>query len=135
MFVIPLRVSIANRDGSNQGLIVQKSDGGFMYSTTDLAAMKYRTSVDRAERILYVTDVGQAFHFEQVFQVGRRAGFVSDSVALEHVPFGLVLGEDGKKFKTRSGMGLFLLCSLFARVSLVSEMLNAVLTAFCGAVL
>ncbi|KAJ8901811.1 hypothetical protein NDN08_004016 [Rhodosorus marinus] len=94
---------IANRDGSSQGLIVQKSDGGFMYSTTDLAAMRYRADVDRAERILYVTDVGQAFHFEQVFQVARRAGFVSDTVSLEHVPFGLVLGEDGKKFKTRSG--------------------------------
>lgn len=92
-----------SRDGSPQPVIVQKSDGGYLYATTDLAAMKYRTGTDKAERILYVTDAGQSLHFEQVFQVARRAGFVPDSVLLEHVPFGVVQGEDGKKFKTRSG--------------------------------
>ncbi len=93
-----------NRDGTPQPLIVRKKDGGYMYSTTDLAAILYRVREDRAQRILYVTDAGQATHFAQVFQVARRAGFFDPSkVTLEHVPFGLVLGEDGKKFKTRSG--------------------------------
>ena len=84
-------------------MIVKKSDGGFMYSTTDLAALSQRVSEERADRILYVTDAGQSTHFEQVFKIGRLSGLVPPSVSLEHVPFGLVLGEDGKKFKTRSG--------------------------------
>jgi arginyl-tRNA synthetase len=92
-----------NRDGSRQPVIVQKSDGGFLYATTDLAAIQYRCNEDKADRILYVTDIGQSLHFEQVYQVARRAGLANDSVSLEHIPFGLVLGEDGKKFKTRSG--------------------------------
>lgn len=93
-----------SRDGEQeQALIVQKSDGGFMYSTTDLAAIRQRLGEEKADRVLYVTDSGQSGHFDQVFQVARRAGFVREDARLEHVPFGLVLGEDGKKFKTRSG--------------------------------
>jgi len=84
-------------------MIVRKSDGGFNYATTDLAAAKYRVSELGADRILYVTDAGQASHFQQVFDVVRRAEIVPENVRLEHVPFGLVQGEDGKKFKTRSG--------------------------------
>lgn len=91
------------RDGTKQALIVKKSDGGYMYSTTDLAAIRHRTDVEGADRVLYVVDVGQGSHFAQVFQVARRAGFLPETVRLEHVPFGLVQGEDGKKFKTRSG--------------------------------
>ena len=92
-----------NRDGEPQALIVQKSDGGYMYSTTDLAAVRQRVHEEGADRVLYVTDAGQAQHFSQVFEAARRAKLVDDGVSLEHVPFGLVLGEDGKKFKTRSG--------------------------------
>ena len=86
-------------------LIVQKSDGGFNYATTDLAAIRYRLSSDGdgAERVIYVTDAGQASHFAGVFQVAQRAGWVPAGSNLEHVPFGLVQGEDGKKLKTRSG--------------------------------
>ncbi|MCA1903800.1 MAG: arginine--tRNA ligase [Cyanobacteria bacterium KgW148] len=92
-----------NKEGETLPLIVQKSDGGYNYATTDLAALRYRINVDRADRIIYVTDSGQADHFAQVFQVARRAGWLTDAVSVVHVPFGLVLGEDGKKFKTRSG--------------------------------
>lgn len=92
-----------NKDGNPLPLIVQKSDGGYNYATTDLAAIRYRITQDLAERIIYVTDAGQANHFAQVFQVARRAGWVPDGVTLTHVPFGLVLGEDGKRLKTRSG--------------------------------
>lgn len=92
-----------NKEGNPLPLIVQKSDGGYNYATTDLAAIKYRIQEDKAERIIYVTDAGQANHFAQVFQVAKKANFVPDNVELVHVPFGLVLAEDGKKIKTRSG--------------------------------
>lgn len=92
-----------NREGNPLPLIIQKSDGGYNYATTDLAAICYRVRQDHADRLIYVTDAGQANHFAQVFQVARRAGWIPDSVEVVHVPFGLVQGEDGKKLKTRSG--------------------------------
>ena len=92
-----------NKQGEPLPLIVQKSDGGYNYATTDLAAIKYRTKQDQATRIIYVTDAGQANHFAQVFQVAIKAGYVPTNVQLTHVPFGLVLSESGKKIKTRSG--------------------------------
>lgn len=91
-----------NKDGDRLPLIVQKSDGGFNYATTDLAAIKYRVKEDGAKRIIYVTDSGQANHFAGVFQVARKAGILPEDVEVVHVPFGLVLGQDGKRFKTRS---------------------------------
>ena len=92
-----------NREGQPLPLIVQKTNGGYNYATTDLAALRYRIQEDKATRLIYVTDSGQANHFACVFQVARRAGWIPQEVELVHVPFGLVLGEDGKKFKTRSG--------------------------------
>ena len=92
-----------NKDGNPLPLIVKKSDGGYNYATTDLAALRYRIEQDGAQEIIYVTDAGQAAHFTQVFQVARRANWIPEGVKLVHVPFGLVLGEDGKKLKTRSG--------------------------------
>ena len=96
----------SNRDGTSLPLIVRKSDGGFNYATTDLAAIRHRTEFvdgEKADRVLYVTDAGQAQHFDMVFAAAKQAGFVRKGVSLEHVPFGLVQGEDGKKFATRSG--------------------------------
>lgn len=94
-------------DGKDIPLIVQKSDGGFGYASTDMAAVKHRLTQEKAEWIIYVTDVGQAVHFEMVFAAARKAGWLpADEKAkprVSHVGFGLVLGEDGKKFKTRSG--------------------------------
>ena len=90
-------------------MLIRKSDGGFNYATTDLAAIRHRVQLDptdggeKADRVLYVTDAGQSQHFEMVFAAAKKAGFVADSISLEHVPFGLVQGEDGKKFATRSG--------------------------------
>jgi arginyl-tRNA synthetase len=93
----------SNKDGQPLPLIVQKTDGGYNYATTDLAALRYRIREDRATRIIYVTDIGQSGHFTQVFQVARRANWIPETVQTTHVPFGLVMGDDGKKFKTRSG--------------------------------
>ncbi len=92
-----------NRDGDPLPLIVQKTDGGYNYATTDLAAIRYRIQTDKADRIIYITDAGQADHFAQVFQVAKLAKWIPENVEITHVPFGLVLGEDGKKIKTRSG--------------------------------
>jgi arginyl-tRNA synthetase len=98
---------VTGKDGTPLPLIVRKSDGGFNYATTDLAAIRYRFAVapegDGAGRVIYVTDAGQASHFAGVFQVAERAGWIPAGARLEHVPFGLVQGEDGKKLKTRSG--------------------------------
>ncbi|NUN63270.1 arginine--tRNA ligase [Pseudanabaena biceps] len=93
----------SNKDGQPLPLIVQKSDGGYNYATTDLAALRYRIREDKATRIIYITDIGQSGHFAQVFQVANRANWIPETVQTTHVPFGLVMGEDGKKFKTRSG--------------------------------
>ncbi|MBD2096739.1 arginine--tRNA ligase [Trichocoleus sp. FACHB-591] len=92
-----------NKEGQPLPLIVQKSDGGYNYATTDLAALRYRIQQDEANRIIYVTDAGQSNHFAQFFQVAKRAGWIPENVEVVHVPFGLVQGEDGKRLKTRSG--------------------------------
>lgn len=92
-----------NKSGEPLPLIVQKSDGGYNYAATDLAAIRQRIKKEAAQRIIYVTDAGQANHFTQIFQVARRAGWLTEAVEVVHVPFGLVQGEDGKKLKTRSG--------------------------------
>jgi arginyl-tRNA synthetase len=92
-----------NRDGEPLPLIVQKSDGGYNYATTDLAAVKHRIEVERAERAIYVVDIGQSDHFKQVFAVAKLAKWTDDRIELAHVPFGLVCGADGKRLKTRSG--------------------------------
>ncbi len=98
---------VTGKDGKPLPVIVQKSDGGFNYSTTDLAAIRYRFSSppdgDGASSVIYVTDAGQADHFLGVFQVAQRANWIPPDAHVEHVPFGLVQGEDGKKLKTRSG--------------------------------
>ena len=90
-------------EGEPVPVIVQKSDGGYLYATTDLAAMRYRGQTLGATRILYLTDARQAFHFAQVFAVARAAGFVGEAVSLEHVPFGVMLNAEGRPFKTREG--------------------------------
>jgi arginyl-tRNA synthetase len=91
-----------NREGDPLPLIIQKTDGGYNYATTDLAAIRYRIQTDRSQRIIYITDAGQADHFAQVFEVAKQAGWIPKDIELVHVPFGLVLGEDGKRIKTRS---------------------------------
>jgi arginyl-tRNA synthetase len=83
-------------------MIVRKSDGGYLYSTTDLAAIRYRAKVLQAQRIIYVHDSRQAHHFRQLFNVAEKAGWATD-VELDYSPFGTMLGENGKPFKTRTG--------------------------------
>lgn len=93
-----------NREGQPLPLMVQKSDGGYNYDTTDMAAIRHRIQQEHADRIICVTDAGQSQHFAMIFQAAEKAGYLDRSkVRVDHVPFGLVLGPDGKKFRTRSG--------------------------------
>jgi arginyl-tRNA synthetase len=91
------------KDGSLLPVIVQKSDGGYLYSTTDLAAIRYRSNVLGADRVLYFVDARQVLHFRQIFAVARRAGFAQPRTSLEHHPFGVMLGKDGRPFRSRDG--------------------------------
>lgn len=93
-----------NKEGDPLPLILQKSDGGYNYATTDVAALYHRVTHEKADRIIYVVDGGQSLHFQMVFAACKAAGILDESkTRVQHVPFGVVLGEDGKKFKTRSG--------------------------------
>ncbi|NRA54330.1 MAG: arginine--tRNA ligase [Gammaproteobacteria bacterium] len=91
------------KDGEPLPIIVQKTGGGFLYATTDLAAVKYRNNILNADRVLYFVDARQSLHFQQIFTLAKKAGFASEAMSLEHMAFGTVMGEDGKPFKTRSG--------------------------------
>ncbi|MEO9653664.1 arginine--tRNA ligase [Marinomonas sp.] len=93
----------ANKDGEITPVIVQKTGGGFLYATTDLAAVRFRQHTLGADRVLYFVDARQSLHFQQIFTLSRKAGFVKEQTMLEHMPFGTVMGSDGKPFKTRSG--------------------------------
>ena len=91
------------KDGETLPVIIQKTDGGYLYATTDLAAIQFRSFDLKAERSLYVVDARQSLHFQQVFAVAREAGFASGKISLEHIAYGTMMGSDGKPFKTRSG--------------------------------
>ncbi|MBW8485768.1 arginine--tRNA ligase [Actinomadura parmotrematis] len=91
------------RDDQPVPLIIRKSDGGYGYATTDMAAIRYRVNDVKADRIIYVVGADQALHFQMVFAAARQAGWLPDSVRAEHAQIGMVLGTDGKRFRTRSG--------------------------------
>ena len=90
-------------EDSENPLIIQKQDGGYLYATTDLAAIKYRVQILKAKRICYVVDARQSEHFKQVFKAARMAGYADDRVLLEHIAFGMMLDKNGRPFKTRDG--------------------------------
>ncbi len=83
--------------------IVQKNDGGYLYATTDLAALDYRAHVLNGDRLVYVVDNRQSLHFEQLFAVAKKADFAEPNTKLEHISFGTMMNNDGKPFKTRTG--------------------------------
>ena len=91
------------KDGRATPVIVQKSDGAYLYATTDLAAIRHRAEKLKADRVLYFTDSRQTLHFQQLFAVAELAGFKPAALSLEHKPFGAMLGSDGRPFKTRRG--------------------------------
>eukprot|EP00745_Piridium_sociabile_P041254 TRINITY_DN81293_c0_g1_i2.p1 TRINITY_DN81293_c0_g1~~TRINITY_DN81293_c0_g1_i2.p1 ORF type:complete len:455 (-),score=36.45 TRINITY_DN81293_c0_g1_i2:115-1479(-) len=117
---------IFTKSGSEAPLIAMKSDGGYGYDSTDLASIKYRLCEVKADRIVYVTDMGQSDHFLKLFEVAEIAGWhVPGKTRLDHIGFGVVQGEDGKKFKTRSGKAVKLVALLDeARDRALAEVLS-----------
>jgi arginyl-tRNA synthetase len=94
---------LADKDGNPSPVIIQKQGGGFLYATTDLAALRYRVKTLNANRIMYFIDARQSLHMQQVFTIARKAKFAKDNLSLEHLAFGTMMGNDGKPFKTRTG--------------------------------
>jgi len=93
-------------EGQRIPLMIQKSDGGFGYGATDMAAIRHRLTEEKADWIIYVTDIGQSQHFDLIFSSAKKIGWISDDpegARVDHVGFGLVMGEDGQKFRSRSG--------------------------------
>ncbi|WP_432944383.1 arginine--tRNA ligase [Kribbella sp. CA-253562] len=111
------------RDGSPLPVIVRKSDGGFGYSATDLAAVRHRVRDLHADRIVYVVDHRQSLHFQQIFALARAASWLPETTTAEHVAFGTVLGPDGKPFKTRDGGTVYLVSLLDAAVDRAAALL------------
>lgn len=111
-----------NREGDLLPLIIQKSDGGFNYATTDMAAIRHRIQVEKGDRLIYLTDAGQTMHFQMIFKAAELAGYLDpQKVMVNHVTFGLVLGQDGKKFKTRSGETERLIDLLYTAIQRAKE--------------
>jgi arginyl-tRNA synthetase len=94
---------LADKEGNPSPFIIQKTGGGFLYSTTDLAACQHRSHTLQADRVIIFTDARQALHFKQVELVARKAGYLRAATTYDHCPFGTMMGEDGKPFKTRTG--------------------------------
>ena len=114
-----------NREGEAMPLMVQKSDGGYNYDTTDMAAIRQRIEVEKADRIIIVTDAGQSLHFQMIFRAAELAGYLNPAkVHVDHVTFGLVLGADGKKFRTRSGDTEKLIDLIRAAIDLARKILD-----------
>jgi len=100
---LALQSEFRNRAGQPLGYIVQKSDGAYLYATTDLGAIRFRARELQLDRCLYVVDARQSLHFQQLFALARKAGFAPDGLALQHIAHGAILGTDGRPLKTRSG--------------------------------
>ncbi|WP_066803947.1 arginine--tRNA ligase [Moraxella oblonga] len=92
-----------NKEGEPLGVIIQKNDGGYLYTTTDIAAAQYRKHTLNADRVILFTDARQAQHSKQAWGIAKMGGFVPQDFEMVHHTFGMMLGKDGKPFKTRSG--------------------------------
>ena len=114
-----------NKEGNPLPFIIQKSDGEFLYATTDLAAMRFRIKQLGAQKIIYVTDARQQLHFQMLFATAKAAGWLTDDVEVAHVTFGTMLGADGRPFKTRSGENIKLRDLLEEAVERASKVVEA----------
>jgi len=115
---------MANKDGEAPVLIIQKTGGGYLYATTDLSACRYRTNELKADRIIIFTDARQSLHFKQVEIVSRKAGFLPEHIGYDHCPFGMMMGDDGKPFKTRTGGTIKLADLLDEAVSRATDLIK-----------
>ncbi len=116
---------LADKEGKPAVYIIQKSGGGYLYATTDLAAIRYRCGKLNTQRTLIFTDARQALHFKQTEIVARKAGYIEETQAYQHCPFGMMLGKDGKPFKTRTGGTVKLSDLLDEAIDRATELLSA----------
>lgn len=116
---------LADKEGNPSPVIIQKQGGGYLYATSDLAAIRYRTNTLKADRVLYFIDARQSLHMKQVFILAKKAGFAPASMSLEHHPFGTMMGEDGTPFKTRSGGTVKLADLLVEAVERAANLISA----------
>lgn len=123
--VVAKLAEFKGKDGEDFGVILRKSDGGYLYATTDLAAIQYRVQQLKADRIIYCTDSRQANHFAQIEIISRRLGYLPEQVAMCHVGFGMMLGDDGRPFKSRTGDVVRLGDLLDEAVERTENLLNA----------
>src|SRR5580658_1180119 len=114
----------AGRDGNPLPLILRKSDGGYGYGTTDMAAIRYRVADLHTDRITYVVGSEQAQHFAMVFAVARQAGWLPDSVRAEHALIGMVTGADKKRFRSRTGQSVKLIDLIDEAVARAEEVIK-----------
>jgi arginyl-tRNA synthetase len=112
------------RDGSPLPIILRKSDGGYGYDATDMAAIRYRVRDLGADRLIYVVGSEQALHFAMIFAVARQAGWLTDKVRAEHAAIGLVAGADGKRFRTRSGGSVKLITLIDEAIERADEVIR-----------
>ena len=113
------------KDGKPMAVIIRKSDGGYLYTTTDIACAKYRVEHFGAKRVLYLVDSRQHQHLLQAWEIARMAGYIPDDVVFEHESFGMMLGKDGRPFKTRSGGTVKLAALLDEAESRAAELLES----------
>ncbi|AAO26955.1 arginyl-tRNA synthetase [Buchnera aphidicola str. Bp (Baizongia pistaciae)] len=97
-----------NRDGAPMGVIIQKQDGAFLYSTIDLACLKYRCEVLRADQILYFIDSRQKEYLKQILEIAKKAGYISNNIIIRHNEFGMICSKNKRPFSTRSGNNIIL---------------------------
>jgi arginyl-tRNA synthetase len=112
------------RDGSPLPIILRKSDGGYGYDATDMAAIRYRVRDLGADRLIYVVGSEQTLHFAMVFAVARQARWLTDKVQAEHAAIGMVAGADGKRFRTRSGDSVKLITLIDEAVERAEEVIR-----------
>ncbi|WWO96499.1 MAG: arginine--tRNA ligase [Candidatus Dasytiphilus stammeri] len=114
-----------NKNGNSMGVIIQKKDGGYLYTTTDIACIKFRYEHLHADRIIYYIDSRQNQHLMQVWSIVRKAGYVPSTVSLEHHMFGMMLTKDKKPFQTRKGKIIKLSSLLDEAISRALDLVQA----------
>ena len=113
------------KDGNPLPAIVQKSDGGYPYLASDIAAVRYRSQTLKTDRALYFVDARQRLHLSQLFAVARLAGYISDKQDFRHLPFGVILKDDGKPFKTRDGADVKLIAVIYEAIARAFELVSS----------
>ncbi|XBC44582.1 MAG: arginine--tRNA ligase [Buchnera aphidicola (Schlechtendalia peitan)] len=125
--IIVFSNSFKNRNGEPMGIILQKTNGIFLYAATDLACLKYRYKILKADQIIYYVDTRQHQYLMQVIEIGIRAGYIPTHLKVEHHMFGMILSKNNRPFKTRSGKNIklsYLLDEAIKKARIIAQQKN-----------